>query len=156
RSIARAAFVLAALGLASLGSHLVRADGLKTVAITQIVAHPALDSARQGIQDELASEGFIDGKTMTWVFENAQGSPSTAAQIARKFVGQGPDVIVAIATPSAQAVVAATRDIPVVFSAVTDPVGARLVTSMEKPGANVTGVSDLSPIGAHLDLIKKI
>ena len=68
-------------------------------------------------------------------------------QIARQFVGQGPDVIVPISTPSAQAVVSAAREIPVVFTAVTDPLGAQLVRDLEKPGRNVTGLSDLSPIG---------
>jgi len=81
----------------------------------------------------------------------------TAGQIARKFVGDRPDVILAIATPSAQTVVSAARgSIPVVFSAVTDPMGAKLVNNMKKPGGNVTGVSDMSPIGKHLDLIKEI
>jgi putative ABC transport system substrate-binding protein len=65
-------------------------------------------------------------------------------------------VIVPISTPSAQAVAGATKDIPIVFSAVTDPLGAKLVASLDQPGGNVTGMSDLSPIGAHLDLVKEI
>ena len=77
-------------------------------------------------------------------------------QIARKFVGEAPAVIVPISTPSAQAVAAATKDIPVVFSSVTDPVGAKLVTHREHPGGNVTGMSNLSPIAKHLDLVKEI
>jgi len=76
--------------------------------------------------------------------------------IARKYVGDGPTVIVPISTPSAQAVVAATKDIPVVFTAVTDPVGAELVKDAAMPGGNVTGVSDLSPLADHLALIKEI
>ena len=127
-----------------------------TVAVTAIVEHPALDAARQGIQDELAAQGYEVGKNLAFPFESAQGNPATAAQIAQKFVGDAPDVIVPISTPSAQAVVGATSDIPVVFTAVTDPVGAKLVSSLEQPGANVTGMSDLSPIGAHLDLVKEI
>ena len=95
-------------------------------------------------------------RTSTSGYESAQGNPATAAQIARKFVGDRPDVIVPISTPSAQAVVGATKDIPVVFTAVTDPLGAKLVASLEPPGGNVTGMSDLSPIGLHLDLIKEI
>lgn len=128
----------------------------KHVAITQIVEHPALDAATQGVKDELAAAGYVAGKTLKWSFESAQGSPVTAAQVAKKFVGDAPDVIVAIATPSAQAVAASTKTIPLVFSAVTDPVGAKLIASMEKPGGNVTGVSDMSPIAAHLGLIKRI
>src|SRR5262249_19083452 len=128
----------------------------KTVAITQIVDHPALDAARQGVQDELKAEGYTVGQNLRWLYENAQGNPGTAAQIGRTFVGKAPDVIVAISTPSAQAVVAATRDIPVIFTAVTDPLGAKLVSDLKNPGGNVTGMTDLSPIPQHLDLIHKI
>lgn len=127
-----------------------------TVAVTAIVEHPALDAARQGIQDELAAQGYRAGDNLDFQFESAQGNPATAAQIAQKFVGEAPDVIVPISTPSAQAVAGATEDIPIVFTAVTDPLGAKLVSSLERPGGNVTGMTDLSPIGAHLDLVKEI
>ncbi|MFM9843742.1 MAG: ABC transporter substrate-binding protein [Dongiaceae bacterium] len=127
-----------------------------TVAVTAIVEHPALDACRDGIKDELAAQGFEDGKNISFVYESAQGNPGTAAQIAQKFVGENPTVIVPISTPSAQAVVAATSDIPVVFTAVTDPLGAKLIANLEKPGANVTGMSDLSPIAKHLELIKEV
>ena len=126
------------------------------VAVTAIVEHPALDACRDGIKDELAAQGFEDGKNITFVYESAQGNPGTAVQIAQKFVGENPTVIVPISTPSAQAVVAATSDIPVVFTAVTDPLGAKLISNLEKPGANVTGMSDLSPIAKHLALIKEV
>jgi putative ABC transport system substrate-binding protein len=127
-----------------------------TVAVTAIVEHPALDAVRQGVQDELAAQGWRAGDNLDFQFESAQGNPATAAQIAQKFVGEAPDVIVPISTPSAQAVAGATKDIPIVFSAVTDPLGAKLVASLEQPGGNVTGMTDLSPIGAHLDLVKEI
>jgi putative tryptophan/tyrosine transport system substrate-binding protein len=127
-----------------------------TVAVTAIVEHPALDACRDGIKDELKAQGFEDGKNISFVYESAQGNPGTAAQIAQKFVGENPTVIVPISTPSAQAVVAATSDIPVVFTAVTDPLGAKLIANLEKPGANVTGMSDLSPIAKHLALIKEV
>jgi putative ABC transport system substrate-binding protein len=126
------------------------------VAVTQIVEHPALDACRQGILDELKAAGYEEGKNLKFVYESAQGNPGTAVQIARKFVGDNPTVIVPISTPSAQAVVAATSDIPVVFTAVTDPLGAKLISNMEKPGGNVTGMTDLSPIAQHLELIKEI
>ena len=132
------------------------AQDKQLIAVTAIVEHPALDAARDGIKEALAAEGFVDGQTITFVYESAQGNPATAAQIARKFVGEAPAVIVPISTPSAQAVVGATKDIPVVFTAVTDPLGAKLVADLTKPGANVTGMSDLSPIGKHLDLVKEI
>ena len=127
-----------------------------TVAVTAIVEHPALDAARDGIKAALAEAGYVDGQNLTFVYESAQGNPTTAAQIARKLVGEAPAVIVPISTPSAQAVVGATRDIPVVFTAVTDPVGAKLVRDPMHPGGNVTGMSDLSPIGKHLDLVKEV
>jgi putative ABC transport system substrate-binding protein len=141
---------LAALALVLIAP--AEAADTKSVAITQIVEHPALDACRKGVEDELKAQGI----EVTWTYESAQGNPGTAAQIARKFLGQAPDAIVAISTPSAQTVVAATKDIPVIFTAVTDPVGAKLVADPKKPGANVTGMSDLSPIAKHLDLIARI
>jgi putative tryptophan/tyrosine transport system substrate-binding protein len=151
-ALIRAALAGVLVTLAGIAS----AADTKSVAITQIVEHPALDAARQGVQDELKAEGYTVGGNLQWTYESAQGNPGTAAQIARTFVGKAPDVIVAISTPSAQAVVAATRDIPVVFTAVTDPLGAKLVGDLKNPGGNVTGVSDLSPIPQHLDLIARI
>lgn len=129
---------------------------MRTVAITAIVEHPALDAVRDGVVEALQAAGLTPGVTLTVKYQSAQGSPATAAQIARQFVGDRPDVIVPIATPSAQAVVAATRDIPVVFSAVTDPVGAQLVRDPAKPGRNVTGLSDYPPVADHLALIREV
>ena len=128
----------------------------KSVAITAIVEHPALDAARDGVKDELKAAGFESGKNLRLDYQSAQGNTGTAAQIARKYIGEKPDVIVAIATPSAQAVVAASKTIPIVYSAVTDPVAAKLVKSWAASGTNVTGVSDLSPLQRHLELIKQI
>jgi len=135
---------------------LVQADDARVVAITQIVEHPALDAAHQGVKDELAEHGYIDGENLRLMHESAQGNSAIATQIARKFVGESPDVIVAIATPSAQTVAAAARKTPVVFSAVTDPVVAKLVKSWEAPGANITGVSDMLPIEKHIDLLQRV
>jgi putative ABC transport system substrate-binding protein len=150
---------LTATALVALGSLLPLAPASAadiTVAVTAIVEHPALDACRDGIKDELKAQGFEDGNNIKFVYESAQGNPGTAVQIAQKFVGENPTVIVPISTPSAQAVVAATSDIPVVFTAVTDPVGAKLVSDAQKPGGNVTGMSDLSPIAKHLELIKEV
>ncbi|VXD19237.1 ABC superfamily ATP binding cassette transporter, binding protein [Planktothrix serta PCC 8927] len=126
------------------------------VAVTQIVEHPSLDATREGIKDELAAAGLKAGDSLKWEWESAQGNPSTATQIASKFAGENPDVVVAIATPSAQASVAIVRNIPVIFTAVTDPIGAKLVNNLEKPGGLVTGVTDLSPLDKQLDLIQEI
>lgn len=127
-----------------------------TVAVTAIVEHPALDAARDGVKEALEAAGYKEGENLTFLYESAQGNPATAAQIARQFAGEEPSVIVPISTPSAQAVVSSTRDIPVVFTAVSDPLGAQLVKDMDHPGGNVTGLSDMSPVAEHLALIKEI
>ena len=126
------------------------------VAVSQIVEHPALDACRNGLKAGLADAGYVEGKNLKFAFQTAQGNPATAAQIARQFVGEAPDVLVGIATPTAQALANATQSIPVVFSAVTDPIGAKLISSMAKPGGNVTGLSDLSPVAQHVQTMKEI
>ncbi|QYY24073.1 ABC transporter substrate-binding protein [Diaphorobacter sp. MNS-0] len=128
----------------------------KSVAVTAIVEHPALDSIRDGVKAQLQAAGFEEGKNLKWQYQSAQGNTGTAAQIARKFVGDKPDAIVAIATPSAQAVVAATKTVPVVFSAVTDPVAAKLVKNWEPSKTNVTGVSDMLALDKQMDLVKQV
>ena len=148
------AFILALAAATALAMP-AKADEV-TVAVTAIVEHPALDAARDGVKEALAEAGFKEGENLKFVYESAQGNPGTAAQIARQFIGESPNVIVPISTPSAQAVVAATRDIPVVFTAVSDPLGAQLVTYLDKPGGNVTGLSDMSPVADHVALIKEI
>lgn len=128
----------------------------KSVAITAIVEHPALDAVRDGVKEALTAAGYEDGKNLKWQYQSAQGNTGTAAQIARKFIGDKSDVIVAIATPSAQAVAAATKDIPLVYSAVTDPVAAKLVPSMAASGSNITGVSDALELDKQIELIKRV
>ncbi|WP_261816907.1 ABC transporter substrate-binding protein [Vibrio gallicus] len=126
------------------------------VAVSQIVEHPALDATRKGLVDGLKAHGYEQGKNLEFDYKTAQGNPAIAVQIARQYVGERPDVLVGIATPTAQALVSATRDIPVVFTAVTDPVGAKLVKQLKQPGKNVTGLSDLSPVEQHVELIKEM
>ncbi|GAL34552.1 ABC transporter substrate-binding protein [Vibrio maritimus] len=148
--------VTAALtGVALLSSASIMAKTAK-VAVSQIVEHPALDATRQGLVDGLKEKGYEQGKNLEFDYKTAQGNPAIAVQIARQYVGERPDVLVGIATPTAQALVSATRDIPVVFTAVTDPVGAKLVKKLEQPGKNVTGLSDLSPVDQHVELIQEI
>ncbi|MGD9509151.1 MAG: ABC transporter substrate-binding protein [Geminicoccaceae bacterium] len=152
--VARRAALAAIAAVAWAGP--VPAQDRPLIAVTAIVEHPALDATRDGVKEALAAEGFVDGETITFRYESAQGNSATAVQIARKFVGEAPAVIVPISTPSAQAVVAATGEIPVVFSSVTDPVGAKLVANPEHPGGNVTGMSNMTPMNKHLDLIREI
>ncbi len=130
----------------------------KTLAITAIVEHPALDAVRVGALEQLAAEGYKEGENLTVNFQSAQGNMGTATQIATQFVSENPDAILAIATPSAQTLAQATVNfpIPVVFSAVTDPVEAKLVESLEKPGKNITGASDVLPYEPQIELIKEL
>ncbi|STY65147.1 ABC transporter substrate-binding protein [Mannheimia haemolytica] len=142
--------------LSSLSVAALAQDKIQNVAITAIVEHPALDSIRKGVIEELAREGFVDGKNIKIDYQSAQGSTATAAQIARKFVGDKADIIIPFTTPSAQPVVAATRSIPIVFSGVTDPVAAKLVKSWEPSGTNVTGISDHKAMAPQVKLIQTL
>lgn len=126
------------------------------VAFTAIVEHPALDAVRKGAIDELGKLGFVAPAGLRTSFESAQGQPANAVQIANRLVGERPDVIVAIATPSAQAVLGATRDIPIVFSAVTDPVAAKLVANPARPGGNITGVTDAVSLDKHVAFARAV
>ena len=146
---------LGAFALALATPFTTHAAETKSVAVTSIVEHPALDSVRDGVRAALEAAGY-SGDRLKWQYQTAQGNTATAAQIARKYVGDRPDVIVAIATPSAQAVVASTKSLPVVFAAVTDPVAAQLVRSWEPSGSNVTGVSDELELDRQMELVKRV
>ncbi len=124
-----------------------------TVGITQIVSHPALDAAVEGFQQGLADRGFTN---VSYDMQNAQGDTATAVSIAQKFANDDVDLVLGVATPTTQAVVKAITDKPIVFTAVTDPVGAGLVDDAEAPSANVTGVSDMLPMEPTLELIKRV
>lgn len=129
----------------------------KTLAITQIVEHPSLDEMRRGIIDELADNGYVEGQNLTVNFQSAQGNTATAGQIAKQFAGDNPDAIVAISTPSAQSIVASTKTIPVIYTAISDPVAAKLIDENDTPiQSNVTGLSSELPIEPQLDNIQKI
>ena len=117
-------------------------DGMLKIGIIQLMEHPSLDTIRESIITGLEEEGFIDGENVVIDYQNGQNDMSTMKNIAQKFVGDEVDVIVAIATPAAQAALSETTDIPIVFAAITDPVDAELVDSLETPGGNVTGTSD--------------
>lgn len=128
-----------------------------SIGITQIVEHPSLDAAREGFLAGLKDGGFVEGDNLKVDVQIAQGDMNNNMTIAQKFAADKVDLILAIATPSAQAAVQATSDIPVFFTAITDPLGAKLVDSLEKPGKNVTGTSDTHPeaIGNTIKTIKE-
>lgn len=125
-----------------------------TVGITQIVEHPSLDRATEGFKQALLDAGL----DVEFVEEIAQGDNNNNQTIAQKFVGDEVDLIFANSTPSAQSALNETNDIPIVFTSVTDPVGAGLVESMEEPGGNVTGTADMHPenLPKTVELIKDL
>lgn len=124
-------------------------DEQKTVGLVQLVEHPALDAASRGIQDAMKARGL----KVAFDVQNAQADQSNLANIAQRFVSQEYPLIFAVATPAAQTMANATKQTPIVATAVTDYEAAKLVVSKDKPGTNVTGSSDLNPIGQQLDLI---
>lgn len=132
------------------------ADEQLIVRLSYIVDHPAIEATKDGILSVLSDAGFTDGDTIDLEVQSAQGSMPTQVQINTKFVGDQPDLIIAISTPSAQTAMSATSDIPIIFAAVTDPVAAGLVDSVEKPGRNLTGSSDETPIDKHVALMQRV
>jgi putative ABC transport system substrate-binding protein len=121
-----------------------------TIGVSKIVAHPALDAVEQGIQDELADLGY---RSIDYDLQNANGDLNAARSIASKFIADRVDIAVGIATPTAQALVNAITDIPVVYTAITDPVSAGLVPSLSGGGGNVTGFSDMTPVREQIELL---
>ncbi|MCT8977363.1 ABC transporter substrate-binding protein [Clostridium sp. CX1] len=130
--------------------------GVIEVGISQLVEHPALDATRKGFLEGLSSKGFKDGEKIKVEYQNAQGDIPTTQTIANNFVSGKKDLILAIATPAAQAAYNSTKDIPILITAVTDPVKSGLVKSLDKPGTNVTGTSDALPMDKQFSLIKEL
>ncbi|RUS42886.1 ABC transporter substrate-binding protein [Cohnella sp. AR92] len=122
------------------------ADGKKyKIAISQIVEHPSLDATREGFLAALKDNGIVEGSNLEVDYNNAQGDQTNNLSIGQKLASEKLDLILAIATPSAQAVVKNVKDTPVVFAAVTDPLDAKIVSNLDKPGGNVSGASDTNP-----------
>ena len=136
-------------------SHQVGRQGPK-IGICQIASHPSLDAVREGAIAALAEAGFRELSGATLDVRNAEMNMNTAKTIADTFVQRDYDLIIPITTPMAQAVANATKKIPIVFGAVTDPVGAGIVRDLQTPGTNCTGISDLWPIRRDLELLKRI
>lgn len=127
------------------------------IAITQITSHEALDAVHQGALDALKEAGFSEEAGTEIIFANPQGDIATAVQIANRFAGEHPNVIIAIATPSAQTILKAVSGmgIPVVFATVSDPISAHLVKDLQHPGGQVTGTRNQSPIKQQLAMLKR-
>lgn len=122
------------------------------IGISQYVDHPSLDAARQGFEDGLKELGV----NAEIVYQNAQGEIPNTLTIAQKFSGDGVDLIYAVATPAAQSAKQATSDIPILFSAVTDPVQSEIVDDWDHVGGNVTGTSDKAPTESQLEMFKQL
>lgn len=140
--------------------HQLKADKKKDVfriGISQFITHQSLDATREGFVDELAKQGYVEGENIEIDLQNAQGEQRNLKTISQQ-LAESSDVVLAIATPSAQSLANTTQTTPVIFSAVTDPVSAKLVESREHPGGNVTGTSDQSSdaISTQINLIKKV
>ena len=140
--------------------HQLKADKKKDVfriGISQFITHQSLDATREGFVDELAKQGYVEGKNIEIDLQNAQGEQRNLKTISQQ-LAESSDVVLAIATPSAQSLANTTQTTPIIFSAVTDPVSAKLVESREHPGGNVTGTSDQSSdaISTQINLIKKV
>jgi len=131
-------------------------SSVKKIGIIQIMEHPSLNTIRESFIKELADKGFKDGENIKIDYHNAQGDQTNLKTISQKFANNKYDLIVAIATPSAQAAVGETKDIPVLFAACTDPVNSGLVASLNKPGANVTGTSDAVSAEKIMGLARRI
>ncbi|MCW2289448.1 ABC transporter substrate-binding protein [Leucobacter luti] len=119
-----------------------------SIGISQLVQHPALDAATEGFKQAFIDAGYVEGDTVKFDVQNANGEQATAVTIAQTFATSDVDLVLAVATPAAQAAAQAITDKPVLFTAVTDAVSAELVKSDEEPGANVTGTVDAVPADA--------
>lgn len=127
-----------------------------TIGIIQYVEHVALDAARDGFVDALADNGYVDGENITIDVQNAQADQSNLSTISDRFVSNKVDLVLAIATPAAQSIAGKTKDIPILGTAITDYVAAKLVDSNEAPGGNVSGTTDMNPIKEQIDLLVKL
>lgn len=126
------------------------------IGVLQLIEHNALDSAYKGFVDGLKEAGYEDGKNIIIDYQNAQGEQANCITIGQKFINDKSDLILAIATPAAQAIANMTKDIPILITAVTDPADSKLVADNNAPGGNVTGTSDLTPVEAQIELLKEM
>lgn len=148
--------VLTGCGSTSSSSSAGSSGKMKNVGVVQLVQHDALDSANKGFIDGLKEKGYEEGKNVTFDQQNAQGEQANAQTICKQFADSNKDLIFAIATPAAQAAYNSTKDIPIVFTAVTDPVSAEIAKDWKSSGANVTGTSDKVPVDDQVKLMKKL
>lgn len=133
-------------------------DDVLKIGILQFAQHPSLDNCREGVIEGLKEEGFVEGKNLKIDYQNAQADMGISAQIANSFVSNKVDMIIAIATPAAMSAYNATlnTDIPVVYTALSDPVAAQVADENKNPVGNITGTSDILPVEEQLKMIREI
>jgi putative ABC transport system substrate-binding protein len=136
----------------------VSSKGLYHIGVTQLMTNPGIDAIRDGFLDEMSKLGYIEGENIRYTLKNSQGDNSISQSIAKGFVNVRCDMIFAITTPTVQVCAKEIKgtNIPLVFGAVTDPVTAGLVSSLENPGGNITGTSDKWPTSAQFDLLLQL
>ncbi|HEL1584833.1 TPA: ABC transporter substrate-binding protein [Streptococcus suis] len=126
------------------------------VGVLQYVTHDSLDEIYKGIKAGLKEGGYEEDVNLEIDFMNAEADQSQVQTMSKKLVDNGNDLLIGIATPAAQGLANATTELPIIMGAVTDPVGANLVTDLKNPGGNITGVSDQTPVADEIELIKAI
>ena len=131
-------------------------SAVKNIGVIQLVQHDALDASNKGFVDGLKEKGYEEGKNIKIEQQNAQGEQANAQTIAKQFTDAKKDLIFAIATPAVQAAYNSTKDIPIIFTAVTDPVKAEVAKDWKSSGTNVTGTSDKVPVDKQMELLKKL
>lgn len=151
KGIALALTAAALMAFTGCGTNETTSNGEYKVGVVQLVEHPALDAANKGFVDALKEKGLSD--KITFDQQNAQADQSNLNSIAQRFVSDKKDLVLAIATPAAQTMANASHDMPIMGTAITDYVTAKLVQSNEHPGGNVTGTSDMTPVEKEVDLI---
>lgn len=126
------------------------------IGVLQFVTHDSLDEIYKGIKAGLEEGGYTTTDNLEIDFMNAEGDQSQVQTMSKKLVDNGNELLIGIATPAAQGLANATTELPIIMGAVTDPVGANLVTDLKKPGGNITGISDQTPVEDAVSLIKEI
>ncbi|MFS1010564.1 ABC transporter substrate binding protein [Enterococcus casseliflavus] len=131
-------------------------NGTKTVGVLQLVEHGSLNAAYEGFKEGLAEAGYTEGENLTIEYQNAQNSQDNLKSMSERLVNASPNLLLGIATPAAVSLANETTDTPIVVTAVTDLVGAKLADSNEEPGRNITGTSDMVPIEQQINLLLSI
>ena len=147
--------MVAATAMMSVGNLSYAEEESYTIGISQFAEHGSLDNCREGFLEGLKEEGIEEGKNLTIRINNAAADMGTASQIAQSFVADDVDLIISITTPATQVAMSETSDIPIVFSAVTDPVASEVVKDLDNPGGNVTGTSDAISVDQIMELAEE-